>query len=70
MELLTTTGLTTGHRKRVVILGAGFAGLYTALKLDRLLRRDDVADIVLIDKNHFHLFTPMLHEAAAGIIQP
>lgn len=55
-------------RKRVVILGAGFAGLYTALKLEKRLGRDTAAEIVLVDRNPFHLFTPMLHEAAAGLI--
>jgi NADH dehydrogenase len=58
------------HRKQVVILGAGFAGLYTALHLDRLLARDAPVDITLVDQNHFHLFTPLLHEAASGVIHP
>lgn len=55
-------------KKRVIILGAGFAGMYTALKLEKRLGRDTPADIVLIDRNPFHLFTPMLHETAAGLI--
>ncbi len=57
-------------RKHVLILGAGFAGLYTALHLDRLLDRDAPVDITLVDQNHFHLFTPLLHEAASGVIHP
>ncbi|MCX8066299.1 MAG: FAD-dependent oxidoreductase, partial [Anaerolineae bacterium] len=55
---------------RVLILGAGFAGLYTALHLDRRLPKDAPVEITLVDQNHFHLFTPLLHEAASGIIPP
>ncbi|MGB9870215.1 MAG: NAD(P)/FAD-dependent oxidoreductase [Anaerolineae bacterium] len=55
---------------RVLILGAGFAGLYTALHLDRLLPKDAPVEITLVDQNHFHLFTPLLHEAASGVIHP
>ncbi|NLF14988.1 MAG: FAD-dependent oxidoreductase, partial [Anaerolineaceae bacterium] len=57
-------------KKRVLILGAGFAGLQTAIHLDKILPRDDGVEIILVDQNHFHLFTPMLHEAASGVIQP
>lgn len=57
-------------KKRVLILGAGFAGLYTALHLDRLVDRGAPVEITLVDQNHFHLFTPLLHEAAGGVIHP
>lgn len=57
-------------KKRVLILGAGFAGLYTALHLDRLLAPGAPVEITLLDQNHFHLFTPLLHEAASGVIHP
>jgi len=56
--------------RRVLILGAGFAGLYTALHLDKALGEDPPAEITLVDRNHFHLFTPLLHEAASGVIHP
>jgi NADH dehydrogenase len=59
-----------GDKKQVLILGAGFAGLYTALHLEKTLGKDAVAEITLIDRNHFHLFTPLLHEAASGVIHP
>ncbi len=58
------------RRKRVLILGAGFGGLYTALHLEKLLRKHDPLEITLLDQNHYHLFTPMLHEAASGVIDP
>jgi NADH dehydrogenase len=52
----------------VLILGAGFAGLYTALHLEKALSDDASIEITLVDRNHFHLFTPLLHEAASGLI--
>lgn len=58
------------NKKRVLILGAGFAGLYTALHLEERLSEGAPVEITLIDQNHFHLFTPLLHEAASGVIHP
>lgn len=57
-----------GHRNRVLILGAGFGGLYTALHLAKIGGREPPFEIVLVDRNHYHLFTPLLHEAASGVI--
>jgi NADH dehydrogenase len=56
--------------KRVLILGAGFGGLYTALHLEKILGKDAPAEITLVDWNHYHLFTPLLHEALSGVIHP
>ena len=53
-------------KTRIVIVGGGFAGLYAARYLDkRLARRSDV-EVTLISRENFILFTPMLHEVAAG----
>lgn len=60
----------TDDKKQVLILGAGFAGLNTALDLDRALAPAAPVEITLIDRNHFHLFTPLLHEVATGVIPP
>lgn len=57
-------------RKRVVILGGGFGGLYAALYLDRTVARDARVEVVLIDPRNFLLFTPMLHEVASGSLDP
>ena len=55
---------------RIVIAGGGFAGLYAAMHLDRgLARRADV-EVTLISHENFILFTPMLHEVAAGDLYP
>ena len=56
----------TGKRRRIVILGGGFAGVYTALRLEKTLARDPEIDIVLVSRENFLLFTPMLHEVATG----
>jgi len=55
---------------RIVIAGGGFAGLYAAIQFDkRLARRADV-EVTLISRENFILFTPMLHEVAAGDLYP
>jgi NADH dehydrogenase len=51
---------------QIVILGGGFAGLYTALELERTLAGNPDIQITLINRENFFLFTPMLHEVAAG----
>lgn len=57
-------------RQRVVILGAGFGGLFTALHLSRRLQGDPTVDITLIDQHNYHLFTPMLTMVAGGLVEP
>ena len=51
---------------RVVILGGGFAGVYTALELERALGRERGLEVILVNSENFFLFTPMLHEVAAS----
>jgi len=53
-------------KKQVVILGAGYAGLRNALRLERLLRHDVSWRVLLIDKFDRHQLKTELHEAAAG----
>ena len=57
-------------RKRIVILGAGFAGFSAALELERTVARDPSVEVLLIDPQNFLLFTPMLHEVASGSLDP
>lgn len=52
--------------KRVLILGGGFGGIYAAMELDRILARDRDVKITLVNRENFFLFTPMMHEVAAG----
>ncbi|HEV8590626.1 MAG TPA: NAD(P)/FAD-dependent oxidoreductase [Pyrinomonadaceae bacterium] len=53
-------------KKRILILGSGFGGLYTALHLDKTLAKDADVSITLVNRENFFLFTPMLHEVAAS----
>ncbi|MFN8523756.1 MAG: NAD(P)/FAD-dependent oxidoreductase [Chloroflexota bacterium] len=56
--------------QRVLILGGGFAGLNTALKLEKLLARRADVQITLVNRDNYALFTPMLSEVAGGGIEP
>jgi NADH dehydrogenase len=53
-------------KKRILILGAGFAGLYAALQFEKTLARDPDIEVTLVNRENFFLFTPMLHEVAAS----
>ena len=50
---------------RILILGAGFAGVATARALERKLRAQE-AEITIVGRDNFSLFTPMLPEVSAG----
>jgi NADH dehydrogenase len=52
--------------RKIVILGAGFAGIQCARELVRLLPREEDGKITVVDQNNFFLFTPMLPEVAGG----
>jgi len=49
----------------VVIVGAGFAGLWAARELARA-----PVDVVLIDRNNYHTFFPLLYQVAAAEVEP
>lgn len=52
--------------KRIVIVGAGYAGILTAKKLAKRFKKNDDVTITLIDKNPFHALLTELHEVAAN----
>jgi NADH dehydrogenase len=54
----------------VIIAGGGFAGLSAAMHLDKTLARRENIEVTLISRENFILFTPMLHEVAAGDLYP
>jgi NADH:ubiquinone reductase (H+-translocating) len=56
-------------KKRIVILGGGFGGVYAAMNLERLLARERAVEICLVSRDNFFLFTPMLHEIAASDLE-
>src|SRR5271170_1705203 len=53
-------------KKRILLLGGGFAGLYAALHLERTIAKRDDIEATLVNRDNFILFTPMLHEVAAS----
>jgi len=53
---------------RIIILGSGFAGAEVLKKLQKEYRNDDSKEIVMISKDNFLLFTPMLPEVATGTV--
>ena len=52
-------------RTRVVIVGAGFGGLWAAKAL-----ASSPAEVVLIDRNNYHTFFPLLYQVAAAELEP
>src|SRR6266567_1761877 len=58
-------GALGARRKRIVIVGGGFAGIAAA----RALRRSD-ADVILIDRRNHHIFQPLLYQAATAVLAP
>lgn len=53
-------------QKRIVVVGAGYAGILTAKKLAKKFKKDDSVEIKIIDKNPFHTMLTELHEVAAS----
>ena len=58
-----------GTPPRVVILGGGYGGVYTALGLRSAARRGQIV-LSLISRDNFFLFQPMLAEVVSGSIEP
>src|SRR5258706_7464981 len=53
------------ERKRVVIVGGGFAGIAAAHAL-----RHSHVDIVLVDRRSHHIFQPLLYQVATAVLAP
>src|SRR4030042_1957520 len=58
-------GRTKKQKPRVVIVGAGFGGLTAAKELD-----GKNVDVVLLDRNNYHLFQPLLYQVATAGLEP
>jgi NADH dehydrogenase len=54
--------------KRIVIVGGGYAGFYTAWRLEKRLRRDE-ASVTVVDPAPYMTYQPFLPEVAAGSIE-
>lgn len=52
-------------RRRVVVLGGGFAGINAAMALGKLS-----VDVTLVDRKNYHTFQPLLYQAALAVLSP
>src|SRR3954453_2661517 len=57
------------HRPVILIVGGGYVGLYTALRLQKKLSRGR-ADVIVVDPQPHMTYQPFLPEAAAGSVEP
>lgn len=55
--------------QRIVILGAGFGGIKTALHLEKVFAREKGAEVILVNQDNYMLFSPMLPEVTSGGIE-
>jgi NADH:ubiquinone reductase (H+-translocating) len=62
-------GPTPIQRKRILILGGGFAGIEVLRRLQSAFEDDVEIDITLVSRDNFFLFTPMLPEVSSGMIE-
>ena len=53
------------RKKRVIIVGGGFGGLQLANKL-----KDSSYQVVLVDKNNYHQFLPLIYQVASAGMEP
>lgn len=58
------------QKKRIVILGAGFGGVYTYKELHKIFHKDKDVELIMVSRTNYFLFTPLLHEVATGSISP
>ncbi len=56
-------------RPHIVILGAGFGGMYVARELKHLVKKGAI-DLTIVNETNYFLFTPLLHEVATGSLSP
>ncbi|SCD55220.1 NADH dehydrogenase [Streptomyces sp. DvalAA-14] len=61
--------MATASTPRILVVGGGYVGLYTALRLQRKLKRGE-AEITVIEPQPYMTYQPFLPEAAAGSISP
>jgi len=62
--------LQPSEKKKILILGGGFAGISVLQQLQKIFKNSKNVKISLVNEDNFFLFTPMLPEIASGIIHP
>jgi NADH dehydrogenase len=63
-----TPGAGQPPKTRIVILGGGFGGVTTSRHLERLCKRRQDVEIVLVSRDNFLLMTPLLFEVCSGAL--
>src|SRR5574338_108763 len=56
-------------KKRILVLGGGFAGVECTRKLESYFKRNSEVELTLVSEDNFLLFTPMLPQVASGMIE-
>ena len=57
------------NKKRILVLGGGFAGIECTRKLESYFMQDLDIEIALVSEDNFFLFTPMLPQVASGMVE-
>ena len=66
---MSSTSTAQGTVPRILVVGGGYVGLYTALRLAKKLQRGE-ATVTVVDPRSYMTYQPFLPEASAGSIQP
>jgi NADH dehydrogenase len=66
--VVKSNGASRAAKTRIVILGGGFGGVYTARHLEKLCKRRPDIEIVLVSRDNFLLMTPLLFEVCSGTL--
>lgn len=71
MDPMTTTPSGTNSKQptRILVLGGGYVGLYTSLRLQKKLRRNE-AVVTVVEPRSYMTYQPFLPEASAGALSP
>jgi NADH dehydrogenase len=59
-----------GPVRRIVVVGVGFAGLTALNRLNDLVGDDPSCELLVIDRQNYHLFYPLLYQVATGGVEP
>ena len=69
MKKSSKNNIEVKDRKKILVLGGGFAGIEVLRRLENKFENDFTVDLIIVSNNNFFLFTPMLPEVASGMIE-
>src|SRR6266478_2492242 len=67
-ELVSSDPTSAARKKRILILGGGFGGVYTARHLEALFKSRTDVEIYVVSRDNFVLMTPLLFEVCSGTL--